>query len=37
MAKVLLIDEATMLDRLQLEAMDRSLRDLMGDPGHPFA
>ena len=36
MAKVLLIDEATMLDRLQLEAMDRSLRDLMGVPDHPF-
>ena len=32
MSKILLIDEATMLDRLQLEAGDRSLRDLMGSP-----
>ena len=28
-AKILVIDEATMLDRYNLEAMDRSLRDLM--------
>ena len=30
MAKLFLIDESTMLDRFQLEALDRSLRDLMG-------
>ena len=36
MSKILLIDEATMLDRLQLEAMDRSLRDLMGNPSMLF-
>ena len=36
MAKLLLIDEATMLDRLQLEAMDRSLRDLMGNTTQLF-
>jgi hypothetical protein len=30
MARLLMIDEATMLDRFQLEALDRSLRDLMG-------
>ena len=36
MAKLLLIDEATMLDRLQLEAMDRSLRDLMGNTSQLF-
>ena len=28
-SKLLMIDEATMLDRFQLEAMDRTLRDLM--------
>ena len=35
-AKVLIIDEATMLDRYQLEAMDRTLRDLMDKPDLPF-
>ena len=35
MAKLFLIDESTMLDRFQLEALDRSLRDLMGDD-QPF-
>ena len=30
MAKLLLIDESTMLDKFQLEALDRSLRDLIG-------
>ena len=32
MARLLLVDEAPMLDRFQLEALDRSLRDLMGQP-----
>ena len=36
MAKLLLVDEAPMLDRFQLEALDRSLRDLMGQPDKPF-
>ena len=36
MAKLLLVDEAPMLDRFLLEALDRSLRDLMGQPGTPF-
>ena len=36
MAKLLMIDEATMLDRYQLEAMDRSLRDIMNKPDTPF-
>ena len=36
MAKLLLIDEATMLDRLLLEALDRSLRDIMGQQKKPF-
>ena len=36
MARLLLIDESTMLDRLLLEALDRSLRDLMGEPKQPF-
>ena len=36
MAKLLLIDEATMLDRYLLEALDRTLRDLMGQPDVPF-
>ena len=31
-----MIDEATMLDRYQLEAMDRTLRDLMELPQSPF-
>ena len=35
-AKLLLIDESTMLDRFLLEAMDRSLRDLMQAPEKPF-
>ena len=30
MSRLLMIDEATMLDRFQLEALERSLRDLMG-------
>ena len=36
MARLLLIDESTMLDRYQLEALDRTLRDLMGQPDQPF-
>ena len=36
MAKLLLIDESTMLDRYQLEALDRTLRDLMSKPFQPF-
>ena len=36
MAKLLLIDESTMLDRYQLEALDRSLRDLMQIEKEPF-
>ena len=36
MAKLLMIDEATMLDRYQLEAMDRTLRDIMNKPDIPF-
>ena len=36
MAKLLLIDEATMLDRFQLEALDRSLKDLTGNTDQPF-
>ena len=36
MAKLLMIDEATMLDRFQLEAMDRTLRDIMDKPDIPF-
>ena len=36
MSKLLLIDEATMLDRYQLEALDRTLRDLMNQPDIPF-
>ena len=35
-AKVLLIDESTMLDRYLLEAMDRSLRDIMQKPDKAF-
>ena len=35
-ASLLLIDEATMLDRYMLEAMDRTLRDLMNAPLKPF-
>ena len=36
MAKVLLVDEATMLHRHNLEAMDRTLRDLMRKPDQVF-
>ena len=36
MARLLLVDESTMLDRFLLEALDRSLRDLMGQPDQPF-
>ena len=36
MAKLIFIDEATMLDRLLLEALDRSLRDIMGKQDTPF-
>ena len=36
MARLLLIDEATMLDRFQLEALDRTLRDLTGIANIPF-
>ena len=36
MSRLLLIDEATMLDRFQLEALDRSLRDLTGKTDTPF-
>ena len=36
MARVLLVDESPMLDRFLLEALDRSLRDLMGQPEQPF-
>ena len=35
-AKLLLIDESTMLHRYQLEAIDRTLRDLMNAPDSPF-
>ena len=31
--KIMMIDEATMLDRYLLEALDRTLRDLMDDDG----
>ena len=36
MARLLLIDESTMLDKFQLEAMDRTLRDLTGNVQQPF-
>jgi hypothetical protein len=36
MSKLLMLDESTMLDRFQLEALDRSLRDLMGSAHEPF-
>ena len=36
MARLLLIDESTMLDRYHLEALDRTLRDLMGKNDQPF-
>ena len=35
-AKLLLIDEGTMLDKFLLEAMDRTLRDLMKKSDKPF-
>ena len=35
-SKLLLIDESTMLHRYQLEALDRTLRDLMSEPDQPF-
>lgn len=35
-AKLLMIDEVTMLHRFQLEALDRTLRDLMEKPNAPF-
>ena len=35
-SELLLIDEATMLDRYMLEAMDRSLRDIMKQSDKPF-
>ena len=35
-ARLLLIDEVTMLHRFQLEALDRTLRDLMDKPDDPF-
>ena len=35
-SRLIVIDEATMLDRLLLEAMDRTLRDLMNKPDTPF-
>ena len=36
MSKLMMIDEATMLDRYNLEAMDRSLRDLMSNQDEEF-
>ena len=36
MARLLLIDEATMLHRFHLEALDRTLRDLLNEPEKPF-
>ena len=36
MSKLMIIDESTMLDRFHLEALDRSLRDLMGNANEPF-
>ena len=36
MAKLILIDEASMLDRLLLEDLGPSLRDLMGEQKTPF-
>ena len=35
-SKLLLIDEATMLDKFMLQAMDRTLRDLMDKPQEAF-
>ena len=36
MAKLILIDESTMLNRYQLEALDRTLRDIMGNDNQLF-
>ena len=36
MSKLFLIDEATMLDKYNLEAMDRTLRDILQKPTVPF-
>ena len=36
MSKLLMIDEATMLHHYQLEALDRTLKDVMKDD-HPFS
>ena len=36
MSKLLLIDESTMLNRYLLEALDRTLRDIMGKPDKAF-
>ena len=36
LSKLMIIDEATMLDRYMLEALDRSLRDLMNMPDDEF-
>ena len=35
-ARLLLVDEATLLHRFQLEALDRTLRDIMNQPNIPF-
>ena len=35
-ARLLLVDEATLLHRFQLEALDRTLRDIMNKPNIPF-
>ena len=35
-AKLILIDESTMLNRYQLEALDRTLRDIMGNNNQLF-
>merc|ERR1711963_618155 len=36
MSRLLLIDEATMLDRYMLEALDRTLKDIMSTPDKVF-
>ena len=35
-SKLFLIDEATMMDRYHLEAMDRTMRDILRKPDIPF-
>ena len=35
-ARLLLVDEATLLHRFQIEALDRTLRDIMNQPTIPF-